>query len=237
MVFLGAIMKKSFVYMITREEDGKKYIGTTVNLTKRIRDHKLTERFKGFQLQFEILNEFDNYHEALSFEEQMIEKHDTFYNGLNLSKNGRGNHLCKTFNTYGLKHSEETKKKIGEKSIERKAWKAPLEKVKNMSSEEYKQYVNKIKLSKEKLFEKRGFIQRKFKEDIIIEFIEGFKSFELQDEKMLFRKNGRHVTKERVYCEQFAKKTNLNPGYLYKILKKEVHSWNQLIEKILGSKY
>ena len=229
-------MKKTYVYKITRS-DQKSYIGTTTNVKKRFKDHSLTERFKHFDLQFEILKEFDNYEEALNFEELMIEKFDTFYNGLNLSKNGRGNHLCKNFTTYGLKFSEETKKKIGESSKNRNAINKALKKISNYSDEEKKQFYKKIEEKKNQIFLKRGFKQRKFDSEIIKNFLYEFKNFKLQDCNLKFRKNGKHVTAERIFCEYFGKKNNLNPTYLYKILKGKVKSWNIILEEILDLKF
>jgi len=229
-------MKKSYVYKITRS-DQKSYIGTTVNFKKRFRDHSLTERFKHFDLHFEILKEFNDYEEALKFEELMINKFDTFYNGLNLSKNGRGNHLCQNFTTYGLKFSEETKKKIGEASKNRQAINKALKTITNYSDENKKQFYKKIEEKKNQVFSQRGFKQRKFDTELVKKFLYEFKNYELKDDKLLFRKNGKHVTPERIFCEYFGSQHNLNPAYLYKILKGKVKSWNAILEEILDLKF
>lgn len=94
-------------YKLTRE-DGQEYIGITVNINARLSQHKKHPRFSELKLvKYEILKTYDTYEEAQKDEPYLIEKYDTFYNGLNESIDGKGNHLSPNFNTYGYKFTEE----------------------------------------------------------------------------------------------------------------------------------
>lgn len=94
-------------YKLTRE-DGQEYIGITVNINARLSQHKKHPRFSELELvKYEILKTYDTYEEAQKDEPLLIEKYDTFYNGLNESIDGKGNHLSPNFNTHGYKFTEE----------------------------------------------------------------------------------------------------------------------------------
>lgn len=94
-------------YKLTRE-DGQEYIGITVNINARLSQHKKHPRFSELKLvKYEILKTYDTYEEAQKDEPYLIEKYDTFYNGLNESIDGKGNHLSPNFNTFGYKFTEE----------------------------------------------------------------------------------------------------------------------------------
>jgi len=108
--------KKIYVYKITRVDD-LSYIGITVNSKKRFEEHRKSNRFSNGIKEIKILCECNTYEEAGDKEEFYIQELDTFYKGLNLTKNGKGlNENCK-FNTFGHKFSNESKKKM---SISRK---------------------------------------------------------------------------------------------------------------------
>lgn len=106
-------MMSVFVYKITRIDD-KEYIGITINLNKRFRDHSHTERFSLGIKEKLVLIECDDYKEAEIWEEFYINLYDTFNNGLNKSKNGKGNHCAPNFTTLGFKYSEESRKKMSD---------------------------------------------------------------------------------------------------------------------------
>lgn len=108
-------MPKAYVYKITRVDD-LEYIGITVNLNKRFADHSRSQRFSLGIKNIEILKECDTYEEAEDLEEYYVSLYDTFNSGLNLSINGKGNHLCSSFTTKGFKYSDESRKKMSEKA-------------------------------------------------------------------------------------------------------------------------
>ena len=112
---------KTYVYKITRT-DGKEYIGITPYLSKRMRVHEKSKRFEMGIFYIEILNVCDSYDEAGILEEKYIQEYDTFYNGLNNSINGKGNHLSKNFTTFGYKYSEKSKQKMKNKHWTKKGF-------------------------------------------------------------------------------------------------------------------
>jgi len=106
-------MRKTYVYKLTRL-DGKEYIGITVRLKTRISCHYRSNRFKEGIKRFSVLAVCDDYEEAEMLEERFIEQYDTYYNGLNESINGKGNHLSPNFTTKGLVYSDESRRKMSE---------------------------------------------------------------------------------------------------------------------------
>ena len=104
-------MKKSYVYMITRNDD-LSYIGITVNKENRFYEHKRSERFSIGIKSIEILAECDDYEESEELEEYFISKYDTYKNGLNLTVNGKGKNPDCKFNTFGYKFSEKSREKM-----------------------------------------------------------------------------------------------------------------------------
>lgn len=106
--------RKTYVYKITRN-DGLEYVGITVDPNKRFYNHKRSERFSEGIKGIQILKECDGYDEAQKFEEQFINQFDTYNNGLNKTKSGKGcGHNSPKFTTLGYKFSEGSKRKMSE---------------------------------------------------------------------------------------------------------------------------
>lgn len=105
-----------YVYKITRK-DGMSYIGITLHLKKREREHLKTKRFEMGITSMEVLYETDSYEDCGEMEEKMIALHDTHKNGLNITATGKGllkNADGKAYNTLGHKYSDETRKKMSQ---------------------------------------------------------------------------------------------------------------------------
>ena len=104
------------IYSITNKNTGKMYIGQSINIEKRFKDHitkgnkkcyidRSINKHGGDAFDFNILFECDK--SQLSEEEQkFIKLYGTYKNGYNLTWGGEG---CS-----GYKHTAETKKKISE---------------------------------------------------------------------------------------------------------------------------
>lgn len=107
------------VYKIVSKTNGKTYIGSSININVRKRNHfnnlrsrrhtnsKLQNHYNKYgvdDLIFEIIETTNDPNEVLKIEQKYIDKLDTFKTGFNMSPNA-GNSL-------GRKHSEETKMKI-----------------------------------------------------------------------------------------------------------------------------
>lgn len=107
------------IYKITRK-DGQEYIGIAINHKNRFNQHRSSERFSMGIKKIEILEEVDDYKKAEKLEEYYIEKYDTYKNGLNQTKNGKGENPG--LSTLGFRFSQESRKKMSEaakKRIER----------------------------------------------------------------------------------------------------------------------
>lgn len=106
------------VYLITRS-DGKLYIGSTNSerFKSRMNGHRASKRFKNYDWKVELLYMTRCYETCLDVEEELITRWDTFNDGLNNSRNGRGAHGSKKFTTLGLKMKEETRAKISQKAL------------------------------------------------------------------------------------------------------------------------
>jgi predicted GIY-YIG superfamily endonuclease len=137
-------MKRELVYVYLIERtDGKLYIGITINPKQRLRNHLKTKRFEQGINDFIILCTCFDYDYAEKLEEEFISKYDTYYNGLNKSINGKGNHLSSNFNTKGYKFTEAQRENLRKNHWSKKGY-TPWNLGKHLSEE------TKKKLSKAK---------------------------------------------------------------------------------------
>lgn len=115
-----------YIYKITRS-DGKEYIGTTdsVCIKNRMCRHRTSARFLGYEFDYEILRSSDNA-SVFELEGELIRQHNTLHpNGLNVSIDGKGNHLAPAFTTRGFKFSPESRRKMSmsaKKRIRKTGW-------------------------------------------------------------------------------------------------------------------
>jgi len=131
------------IYKATNKVNGKSYIGQTINplkerIFKHIDDilnsrynsyfHRAIRKYGKENFDWKIIAECDSLEELNKIEIEMIEKHNTFEDGYNLTKGGEGKVGCKHTEAskrkmsesskggkngmYGKHHSEETKKKL-----------------------------------------------------------------------------------------------------------------------------
>lgn len=101
-----------YTYIIVRD-DGQKYVGVTNNIQRRKSTHKLDDRFKGREFEMSVVFESESRDAAELKETELIEKMNTFRNGLNRTKSGRGHgHNSPHFSTLGRVFSEESKEKM-----------------------------------------------------------------------------------------------------------------------------
>ena len=153
------------IYKLTRD-DGQIYIGTTNSkcYKNRMVAHKNSERFINHSFTIEILEQSENI-EVHNKEGEYIKLYNSFYNGLNESIDGKGNHNAPNFNTIGFKFSEESKRKMSE-SAKRRVERDGANFKGKTHSEESKQKMSKLrkgkcwhkpKLSKEHMLEIREY--------------------------------------------------------------------------------
>lgn len=106
------------VYKLTRD-DGLEYIGITIRLKDRVRDHEKSPRFSVNKLErVEVLYEGE-YEECSRLEEVFIEKYNTYHTGLNCTRRGKGISECDKFNTKGFVYSSESRRKMSESAKRR----------------------------------------------------------------------------------------------------------------------
>lgn len=230
-------MKKTIVYKLIRE-DNQIYIGITVNFKARLSAHKKSKRFSELKIkEYEILYECDTYEEAEILEEEMIKKYNSFYNGLNESINGKGNHLSKKFNTLGFKFSEDSKQKMKDnhwsKSGIESYWtgKNHSEETKEkISKSKSGIYYHKRKITIEQINEilncyKNNIINFKNEKDLLLKLVKKSQYnlienniFNLED---LIAKNGKPITKSVLCSNYFAIKFNVTPTAIREIIKND----------------
>lgn len=206
---------KHLVYKITRDDD-QVYIGITIDyrLKNRMSVHKGSERFKNHDFEYEILFESEDRSTIYEKEEYYINLYDSFKNGLNKTKGGKGyGHNSKNFTTFGYKFNEKSKKKMSISAKERakregikrselmkRVHGTPEARKKN--SESHKGIISHYKLSEEEIAEIRNIFSN-YKNELI-----GTKA-----------KNGRVLTKERLLAKEIHKNYNVSPAAIINVLK------------------
>ena len=231
------------VYKITRVDD-LEYIGTTVNLKKRIAEHLKTDRFANGIKSVVILEECSTYELAEATEEKFIHQYDTYRHGLNMTPTGHGkNENCK-FNTFGLTHSKKTREKMSDNHWSKKgikSWHAGRSDVYSektrtrwstvRSNKVYgrrviEPYLGKLMIAEfenDKLHFEPAFIQ-KFVKKTQHEMIETL------DFSQLVSPNGTPLSKMTLYCQYYAELYSVTPSAIRRILSGKIKfsgAWNQ----------
>jgi hypothetical protein len=106
-------MKVYNIYMF-RNDNGLLYIGFSYDVDKRITQHKKTHNI----VEVKTLYQTKELEHAYDMEEYFIECYDSFNNGLNKTKDGKGIY-GKMKSTTGFKFSEESKRKMSDSAKKR----------------------------------------------------------------------------------------------------------------------
>lgn len=225
---------KNIVYLITRN-DGKQYVGITCQFNKRISAHKKTERFSIGIKDVKILHKCETYEEAEKLEPFYIQKYDTFYNGLNESINGKGNHLAPKFTTRGYKFTEEQKENMRKNHWSKRmknTWTKP-----GQYSEETR--LNWSKKRKGKYWGKTRKIPKEMALEIIHNYEKDLIEFDNEFIQTLVKKtdkenvgkvtieelkspNGLYLNKEFLYCCYYAPLFNVSRTAIRGLLRKGI---------------
>lgn len=208
---------KHILYCITRD-DGKQYVGITIDyrIKNRMAQHAHSKRFKGYSFTYEILFEDENRKVVEDAEETYIIKLDTFYNGLNSTLGGKGyGHNSSNFSTFGYKFSDESKKKMSDSAKSR----AENEGF-DIRSNRSKDFFAKDPSIKQKISEsKKGKISwAKVTDEDIEKIIQGYHEF-THDQIGSKAKNGRILTKSRLYARYLAKELPICENMIYSYVK------------------
>lgn len=221
----------AFVYMITRS-DGLKYIGITTDVGRRLREHRKTKRFESGISSCEVLAECLTYSEAENLEEEFILAHNTYVNGLNMTRTGKGKSDTEKFNTYGHRYSDESRQKMSDRHWSKRGGKSWNAGVTGAFSEETKKKWSVIRSGK--CWGKRAVdpttakeIQDAFEADSINFEPEFLKSLVKKSQASdidnlqldeLISSNGRPLTKIAIYSYYFANKYNVTPAAIRNII-------------------
>lgn len=128
---------KSGIYKISNTINDKIYIGSSVNIAKRIGDHKKTLKANNHRNKY-LQNHYNKYGECLYFDiieeceiKDLIKKEQSYIDLYKSHIRKNGFNLCPTAGSQlGFKHSEEIKKMW---SVKRKGFKHSKEGKNNMS--------------------------------------------------------------------------------------------------------
>lgn len=220
---------ENVVYLITRT-DGQQYVGITCEFNKRMSVHKKSERFKKGIKRIEILQECDTYEQAEKLEPMYIEKYDTYYNGLNESINGKGNHLAPNFTTRNYKFTE--KQRLNMKNNH---WSKRMKNTwtkEGIHSEEQKEVWSEKRKGKAwgsrkipredalKIIEMYNNDSIRFNDDFIRQFVKVThkdKVGELPLEE-LKAPNGKNLNKLKLFSEYFSKEYDVTPNAIKGII-------------------
>lgn len=220
------------IYKITRN-DGLEYVGQTINLKTRLYNHRRSKKFRDFGiLKVEVIDTVSESSEADKLESLYIEKYDTFNNGLNMTYNGRGNHKYQgKFSTLGLKHSDETKAKIANKSSIRmkEYWRAGVKAASQEAQERAKARMTETR-------RKQGCTHTKFTEDDVREVLNLYSTrpyIEGIGEKL---PNGHVKTYDRAFANKYAEQFSMTPAHIRNLVQRKNKYWNHLYEEILDLK-
>lgn len=222
---------KTYVYKITRM-DGQEYIGITSYLKRRMAYHEKSERFNEGIFYIEILNICDTYEQAGALEEKYIREYDTFYNGLNNTINGKGNHVSLKFTTFGYKYSEESRQKMKDSHWTKKGFvngmkgKSHSECIKESWSKKRKNICwgpRKIDVENAKeilnMFENNTI---QFSNDYYAKFVKKTQKEDVLNGKLNFEdmisQNGKPLKLETLYCYWFSEKYHVTPQAIRRIL-------------------
>lgn len=217
---------ETFVYKITRLDD-LEYIGITVNLQSRIRDHEKSDRFKIGIKKVVVLAKTDTYEHAEYLEEDYIKHFDTYKNGLNLTPAGKGlNEKCK-FNTLGWVPTIETRKKMSQNHAD-------------ISGEKHPMYGKKhSQKSKDLMSSTRKGIRYKplqVSKEVVTAILELYKEKPFIEAAGTIRGNGKLLPYDTAFAKKYAKQFGVSDAWICYLLKRTMLSWNPLVEKILDIK-
>jgi|ERR1700747_731819 len=213
------------VYKITRT-DGLEYIGITINLYKRIKQHRKSNRFSMGISDVIVLSDNISYEEAEILEEKYINQFDTYKHGLNVTPNGKGlNEGCK-FNTLGHKFSNKSKLKMSISAKKRGPTNKGIP-----CKEETKQKISLANKGKRPPNKKLNAdiisdILISYKEDTIIFDNDFIRQFVKKSDHSkvglgvpLVCKNGKALNRLTLYAHYYAIKLNVTPQLISKVIK------------------
>jgi len=189
-------------------------------------DHSKSKRFNGFDFSYEIIFESENHDLVLEKEKEFIKIYDTYYNGLNESLDGSGNHNAPNFTTLGFTFSDKSKKKMSDSHRKR---------FKNGATSPMLGKTHSDEVKKEWSRKRKGRVwSKKFDEETVKSLLIEYKQTPVEDTEI--SKNGRPLDHLRKFCNKNAKKYNMSSANIRKIILGQTIAWKHLYNEILGTK-
>lgn len=210
--------KIHIVYLITRD-DGKQYVGTSYiseksdGYSKRITAHRKTDRFKKHSINCRILYVSFDYKEILRYEKEEIETRDTFYNGLNKSIDGSGNHNSPKFSTNGYKFSKDSRKRMSE-SAKKRCMEGRNPIVNRKITEDEKRRMSISKKGKVTSF--------KLSRNTLMEIYELYKTKPSLECVGKIQRNGKVMPYDRAFCMSIASKYNVTYNAILRYFRNDI---------------
>lgn len=203
------------IYKITRS-DNLEYIGITNNLKIRLNSHKKSLRFQQGIKKVEILFE-GCYEDCQDGEEIYISVFNTYKNGLNVTPDGKGNHNDSSkFNTFGFKFSKSSREKMRKAKEGYVPWNKGLK----GSFTPSKQWIENHTFNGSE----NG--RAVLNEEIVRSLIKDYLSKPFIENVGIIQKNGLPMSYDWAYCIEFAKKFNITPQAIRRIIQKK--SWKNV---------
>lgn len=227
------------VYKLVRSDD-KIYIGTTISktLSKRLSQHRNSDRFKKYTIKdYSILYETENLNDLYQHEEYFIKIYNSYYDGLNKTINGRGNHLSPKFTTLNFKFSENSKQKMKKAKVNWNPYWTRGKKFKKKNSYIGKRFSSKLN-EKDVNIIKEKFKTFSFSKDIVIKYIKktqinSFMNDEIDISKLIF-KNGKPISFARIFAHEICNEYNVSVVCIFNILNN--NNWSNEIVWQKGEK-
>lgn len=198
------------IYKITRS-DNLEYIGITNNLKIRLNSHKKSLRFQQGIKKVEILFE-GCYEDCQDGEEIYISIFDTYKNGLNVTPHGKGNHYDSSkFNTFGFKFSKSSREKMRKAKEDYVPWNKGLKGSFTPSEQWIKNHT----------FNGSENGRAVLNERIVRSLIKHYLSKPFIENVGIIQKNGIAMSYDWAYCNEYAKKYNITPQAIKRIIQKK----------------
>ena len=215
------------IYLLTRKSDGQQYVGITIEdrIHNRMSQHRCTDRFREDDFTAQVIYESYDRKEVENLEEHYINKYDTFYNGLNNTKGGKGyGHNDPKFTTLGYEFTDEQKKnmsKSGKLRAEKEGFAVRSKRSKEfmmdgripqkLSKERKNKRMAPPKISDEDVQK----IRKRFHsmEDYLVS-----KTNEVNEYRESRNPSWKKTNKERVFSHQFSEEYGVTPTTLYGIV-------------------
>jgi predicted GIY-YIG superfamily endonuclease len=212
-----------FVYKLTRNDD-LEYIGITNDISRRLSQHKKSKRFNIGIKNISVLKIVENYEQAEELEEFFIEQYDTWKNGLNLTKSGKGlNEDCK-FNTFGYKFSNESREKMKKNHWSKTGKYNPKGK---KVSEKMIDHLRKIA--------KERSIRTKLNEQDIRSILLLYKSKPFIENVNLIGANGKKINYETLFAKKYYLEFNITSAHVKNIILNKTKAWSWIYQEIINS--